>query len=247
MLSNQTADLLTKLENAKTFGHLWSDTADYLESVGITHSVYTFVQPDNPAAARAWTSLPDEWRDHYLDQKYQQFDPFYRYCCNSFSPVGTGGDYIDDHDFLSVPERRLILEGSETGFRSGFSSPVRLRGTGAFGGWNFGSGLPRREFETLLQERGTDLRLAGFYIHEHAEKLARADGARQASAVALSARERECLAWLSRGLRTAAIADRLGIAQVTVELHFKNARRKLHAATREEALAKAIMNNLIQP
>lgn len=63
----------------------------------------------------------------------------------------------------------------------------------------------------------------------------------------LSLRERECLLWLSRGLRTSAIADRLGIAQITVNLHFKGARRKLSAATREEALAKAILEDLIHP
>lgn len=63
----------------------------------------------------------------------------------------------------------------------------------------------------------------------------------------LSARERECLVWLGRGLRVAAIADQLGIAAVTVHLHLKNARHKLNSATREEALAKAILSQQILP
>jgi DNA-binding CsgD family transcriptional regulator len=251
MLSNQTADLLTILEKAQTFDGLWSATANYLENLGVTHSIYTFVQPRDPTTTRAWTSLPAAWCRRYLDQGYYRIDPFYRYCCRSFAPVGTGPDYLDDHDFLNEQERRIVFEGGETGFRSGFSSPVRLLGEGGFGGWNFGSSLPRRQFETLLTDRGRDLRLAGFYIHEHAGRLSRLDDARQLQRqpqqARLSTRERECLLWLSRGLRTLEIAERLGIAAVTVDLHFKNARRKLNASTREEALAKAIRAKFVHP
>jgi DNA-binding CsgD family transcriptional regulator len=101
--------------------------------------------------------------------------------------------------------------------------------------------------EALLAEHGQDLRLAAFYTHEHAERLEHADGAVSQCLHRLTGRERECLLWLSRGLRTVAIADRLGIAPATVDLHFKGARRKLRAATREEALAKAILADLIDP
>ncbi len=65
--------------------------------------------------------------------------------------------------------------------------------------------------------------------------------------VTLSTREAECLLWLARGLRSAAIAERLSLAVVTVELHIKNARVKLGATTREHAVAKAITLGLIAP
>jgi DNA-binding CsgD family transcriptional regulator len=41
------------------------------------------------------------------------------------------------------------------------------------------------------------------------------------------------------------IAERLGITRPTVELHLANARRKLRARTREQALAKAITLGLL--
>lgn len=53
--------------------------------------------------------------------------------------------------------------------------------------------------------------------------------------------------WLASGLRTAAIADRMGIAPVTVALHLNGARRKLGARTREQALALALRNGHITP
>jgi len=47
------------------------------------------------------------------------------------------------------------------------------------------------------------------------------------SAVALSAREREVLRLVADGVRTAAIARRLGITEATVEVHRRNVMRKL--------------------
>lgn len=62
----------------------------------------------------------------------------------------------------------------------------------------------------------------------------------------LSTRERECLLLLAQGLRTAQIADRLGIATVTVELYCRNARKKLAAKTREQAVALAIATRQVR-
>lgn len=61
----------------------------------------------------------------------------------------------------------------------------------------------------------------------------------------LTERERECLAWLARGERPKAIAHRLGLKRVTIDMHLRNARSKLSAQTREHAVAIAIQGNLI--
>jgi DNA-binding CsgD family transcriptional regulator len=63
----------------------------------------------------------------------------------------------------------------------------------------------------------------------------------------LTPREVECLEWLGRGLDNEKIAKRLGIAMATVALHLTNARRKLGAATREQALVLALQRGLINP
>jgi DNA-binding CsgD family transcriptional regulator len=247
MLNNQTTDFLTTLESARTVADVWSTTAHYLEGLGFTHSIYTFVDPSNPDAPRVWTTMPEGWCTRYVEQKYQRVDPFFRYCCSTLAPIRTGSEYLDDYDFLTGPERRIVLEAGETGFRSGFSVPVRLLGGRGFGGWNFGSRFGRQELESLLKAHGPQLRLAGFYIHEHVERLSHPTGRPSPNHGRLTLRERECLLWLSRGLRTAAIAHRLGIAQVTVDLHVKGARAKLRAATREEALARAILTGQVHP
>lgn len=63
----------------------------------------------------------------------------------------------------------------------------------------------------------------------------------------LTPRERECLEQIARGKRVQAISEMLCIAPVTVELHLKNARKKLGAATAPEAVALAMRIKAISP
>lgn len=60
------------------------------------------------------------------------------------------------------------------------------------------------------------------------------------SSVLLSPRERECLQWIAAGLGTKQLSFRMGIGADTAEEYVRNARRKLGAATRAEAVARAL-------
>ena len=61
----------------------------------------------------------------------------------------------------------------------------------------------------------------------------------------LSTREREVVSLLAEGLNTARIAEKLGIAEVTVQKHFKGARIKMGASNRAQTLALAMVRNQI--
>lgn len=62
----------------------------------------------------------------------------------------------------------------------------------------------------------------------------------------LTSREVECLSALADGLNTVGIAKRLSISVPTVMMHLTNARRKLHAATREHAVAIALRSGVLK-
>jgi LuxR family quorum sensing-dependent transcriptional regulator len=55
---------------------------------------------------------------------------------------------------------------------------------------------------------------------------------------ALSSRERDCLSYTADGLRDREIAALLAISETTVRFHIDNARKKLGAANRVQAIAK---------
>jgi len=65
--------------------------------------------------------------------------------------------------------------------------------------------------------------------------------------VALNDREVETLTWVARGKTSAEIAQILGLTKRTVDFHIDNARAKLDAATRTEAVIKAATGRLIEP
>src|SRR5260221_5998515 len=65
--------------------------------------------------------------------------------------------------------------------------------------------------------------------------------------VQLNDREVETLTWVARGKTSAAIAQILGLTKRTVDFHIDNARTKLGAATRTQAVIKAATGRVIEP
>ena len=65
--------------------------------------------------------------------------------------------------------------------------------------------------------------------------------------VQLNDREVETLTWVARGKTSAEIAQILGLTKRTVDFHIDNARTKLGAATRTQAVIKAATGRLIEP
>jgi DNA-binding NarL/FixJ family response regulator len=63
----------------------------------------------------------------------------------------------------------------------------------------------------------------------------------------LNSREVEVLTWVARGKTSAEIAQIIGLAKRTVDFHIDNARTKLGASTRTEAVTKATAGRLIAP
>jgi DNA-binding response OmpR family regulator len=65
--------------------------------------------------------------------------------------------------------------------------------------------------------------------------------------VQLNDREVETLTWVARGKTSAEIAQILGLTKRTIDFHIDNARTKLGAATRTQAVIKAATGHLIDP
>jgi PAS domain S-box-containing protein len=74
-------------------------------------------------------------------------------------------------------------------------------------------------------------------------QVARSDGRR---ARTLSPREREVLSLLARGLTGEQIAERLVLSPETIRTHIRNAREKLGASTRVEAVTMALLAREIE-
>jgi len=80
-------------------------------------------------------------------------------------------------------------------------------------------------------------------IHE-APRTAAAQ-ARQTGACGITDREREILGWLREGMSNLQIGVKLGISALTVKNHVQKILRKLNAANRAQAVARAMSMNLL--
>jgi PAS domain S-box-containing protein len=74
----------------------------------------------------------------------------------------------------------------------------------------------------------------------HLGQIVSQPGDEEANSQRLTAREQQCVGLLAEGLGAGEIAFRLGLKKVTVDLHIRNAKRKLRSRTREQAVAIAI-------
>ncbi|MGV3490976.1 MAG: helix-turn-helix transcriptional regulator [Devosia sp.] len=79
------------------------------------------------------------------------------------------------------------------------------------------------------------VQMAGLMLTEHIAEFA---GERREELPVLSGRERDCLAYIADGFRDREIAEELGVSEATVRFHADNARKKLGASTRTQAVAR---------
>lgn len=189
------------------------------------------------------TDLPDEFCNLYQDAGLVKQDPFLLCCCRTLSAKRVSTD--DFSTFAgAAPEHQAFLDfTADAGAKNGLGIPVRSEGHSPFGGWLLTSTENNRVFATLQADYLTDIHLAGMLAYEQLSSLLSVGNARNP---VLSMRERECLLWLSRGLRPALIAEKLSVSESAINLYVSNAKRKLDAKTREQAIARAIYNGEIR-
>ena len=207
---------------------VWDITAAFFAQNGFDKLIHIDVAPGQFSVQ---TTMPDAWVALYQERGYAGIDPFLTHCCITFRPISTGIAYADQHLGLSAAQMNLIDEAASFGWNAGFSSTIRLRDAQGLAGWNIGSSLSRRDVDALRADREAELRLAAHHAHL---ALARA---RAALPVRLSPRESQCMGLLAQGRRTKDIARELNLSTSAVELYLRNARQKLGAATREQAIA----------
>jgi DNA-binding CsgD family transcriptional regulator len=99
------------------------------------------------------------------------------------------------------------------------------------------------EWDERKQSLLRDLRVLANYFHGH---VLRINGHNSDSDILMSARELDCLKWTAAGKTAWEASVILGISERTVRFHLNAAREKLECATTTQAVAKAIVNQLIE-
>lgn len=239
-MEKRFVNLLDALDRAGKPDECWRVGSVWLAALGVEWCMYMYTEERWEPGGRQrirYSSLPQMWDEHYKAEAYSRVDPAIPHCAQAVTPMLTG---IDPPRRETGSAWRLWEDALSGGFGGGIAIPLRLPGS-QLGGFSLVTSMTGPEFLAWHKAHSRWATIAAHAIDQRIVALA----ASQISLPRLSPRERECLTWLAIGMRHDRIADKLGISRPTVELHLANARRKLNAKTREQALARAVALGLL--
>ncbi|GAA6164136.1 hypothetical protein NBRC116590_18400 [Pelagimonas sp. KU-00592-HH] len=241
---NALIDLIDDFANGADFDARWRLANEAVQRLGgMAVNIGEF---DTTTQEIKWltSTMSTEWMDRYMERAYFDADEILDHCVKS-------NEVIRIETGLKMPENRFC--------------PVEVALDHDLHDFGY------RGFMAQALTTGVQDRLAVSMVMNHAPRaleLPEADAhfKRMAAVIAafigrpdtsgdvevyypkqrrLTPRERDVLSLLANGHQYARIAERLGLAEITVRTHVQTARAKLRASTREQAVAIAVRDRLI--
>jgi DNA-binding CsgD family transcriptional regulator len=188
-----------------------------------------------PRVIEHWTSCGTAWTARYAARGYHLVDPRVTLTRNRSVPVTWDA---------SIGEREprvceFLYDAARHDVRGGIAwSSYDARIGRAVVAWD----SKHADAASVCLRLGTIALLAGI-VHE--ALAAHCITAPAHSNGTLTARERECLALVARGMTSADVGTKLGITARTANFHIGNIMAKLGAVSRGEAIARAVAANLV--
>lgn len=236
------------VEAATSGGDLVHAVTAIVESLGFETFMYgltTAYRPGHDSLAYFFATVPPEWVRLYDESAYIEVDP--RIEAAYVSSLPCFWDQSTEHR-KSPKVDKFIADAARYGICSGvsFLLPDKDRASVIL---CLNSSLPRMDEKrrAMLVGNVGSMLIFGYYFHElFMRKVVDAGVPSRLEGIRLTARERQCLSLAASGLTTEDIAEKLGIKPRTAQFHFDAIRTKLGVATRQEAVARAVDQRLIQ-
>lgn len=241
------SDIVEKFQSAKGLDQLWSVALKELEARGVTSVLYAaagfkseLIAPNFTRSLFIKTNHPREFVELFGQESLLDGDYSAQWCAANSTEILRW--HVFDEDDASTPDqlRRADLE-RQLGLHVGVSIP-----TTALAGQNGGLGLSMSEvsvsgFEAHWSRFGSEI----LFICSLLDTAMRQTGVSEMAK--LSPRERQCLEYLAAGYKVCQLGELMGISDKTAEKFLPLARRKVRASTTEQAIAKALLFNMIAP
>ncbi|RUV97318.1 LuxR family transcriptional regulator [Mesorhizobium sp. M5C.F.Ca.IN.020.14.1.1] len=194
-------------------------------------------KPNRQDSVVMW-NYPAEWQERYSRMGYAKIDPLIKKGRKEAGAFRWSEVYTDES--ITEDGRRVLDEAATFGLRTGVTVPLH----GPADSFRFMSFAQATDCE--LQNRAiTYLQMAALRFHLRVVKLGTPTEPEQI--YKLSAREIECIYWVSKGKSSWEIGTILGRSRNTIDFHLKNVMRKLDATSRTVAVVKALKLGIIEP
>lgn len=226
-------DLIDELDGLTTVEQVMGRFALTLADFGYTSFLITGV-PEPPQRLEPYILLngwPKGWTEHYCRSNYYRDDPVAGWCRRTINPFEWSDVRVDPERSPKAAEVMNIAR--DFGLKKGFLVPI-VRGSGFQACVTMAGERP--DYEPRAKRA---LHLISMYAHTRCAALLGygPDGQRRH---ALTVREREVLAWTAEGKSSWEIGEILDLSERTVNWHAEQAKKKLDAVNRTQAVIKAI-------
>jgi LuxR family transcriptional regulator, quorum-sensing system regulator BjaR1 len=232
-------NVASAISHARSQSDIWRATKMFVAPLGFTRlSVLSGLDAssDKLKPHILYLDAPTAFVEAFDQRRLLHHHPLIQHALTSNEPFTVRQVQAGD----LTAEQRAALEfiGNELNVTAGFIVPVRragkLLGIVTFAGVHCRLGPIERSILHLLAHTAL------------LQALELKDAPQSAAPVSdLSPRELQCLQWASRGKTDAEIGVILGISARTARFHIENAKRKLGAATRVQAVAEAMRRHAI--
>jgi DNA-binding CsgD family transcriptional regulator len=243
--NNLLIDLIDQFSDAHEFDDRWSIAKTAFEEIGgcaVNLGEFSFNQ-----GAVTWmnSSMPSIWVERYVEQDYIKSDRIAQHGLNSSDLMSFDIGWTRQMPVPDAGAQAIDSDLFDLGYRGAMAQ-------------TFGRPLSNTRFAVTLMADTTISVLGGPTAHQNFSRIAATLNAYlgapdcpspqsyyQAQPKHLTLRERDVLSYLAQGHGYASIAEKLNISNATVRFHSDNARSRLGAATRDQAVALAIRERLI--
>lgn len=212
----------------------------YAADEGFRFFVFGLIVPrlEGRAIQFILTNYPREWLKLYDDHDYIRVDPVAARLLTGISPFSW-----DDLPPRTVKEKQFWANAARFGLRYGYTVPVHgPRGQHAAIGLS-GTDRPLANTATkALFERAWSFTVQ--LLEEIFGAYLQHDGG--LTSIPLTPKQRDALSMIAQGKSIRDIGESLGIHPRTVEYHLASAMRRLGAASREQAIVRALLSGDIE-
>jgi DNA-binding CsgD family transcriptional regulator len=185
------------------------------------------------------STFPAEWLESYLTEELWRDDPVVarviRYGCLQrwqSDPIGN----------LADPKAAAVIErGARYGLVDGIMVPI-FGAYGYAGIVSFSSAITQPDDSPLFLALQT---LATTIFQRMTALNGLGSAVTEVGDVSLTARERDCLFWASKGKTDSEIAQILSISESTVHFHIENAKRKFGSQSRIQVIVQTLERGII--
>ena len=228
---------------ATSLDHLATELRKLISSIGFEHYLYGshITMPNGEVLQYIFSGYPDKWMEKYLSAGYIYLDPVVEYCSasNKLLPLHWQENIFD------TDERKCFMEDARAhGLTSGVSIPVR-GGNSDVAVFSVANPFNSADAHAHSAHQAGAMYVISSCLHEAIKNLVYAQELGDVESPKLTSKEIECLTWWGSGKTVDEIGLILAISARTVRFHLDNAKSKLDANTKSQAIARACSLGLI--